>query len=502
MAALNSYEDQFDVTPAHRISRRRAIALGGLGATAIASGVTAWIADDNTKERTRSRPETGGANNELRQPVLLDSSGGRLHVELIAAAGARLAGRDTRALGYNTMSPGPTLRVRPGDELAVRLTNHLDQPTNLHTHGLRVSPQANSDNPFVRIDPGTSFDYQIQVPSDHPSGTYWYHPHHHGMVTDQIYGGLAGALLVEPPPGQAPDLAVAADQVLVVTDITLTGDGSVAVPSTMDRNMGRQGEWVLINGQHHPTIPADRSAVQRWRIVNACVSRVLAIRLQGHQLLQIAHDGTFLPAPATKEQVVLGPGNRADVLVRPSTPGRYELTAEPFQRGSMDGKPIISGFAALATMAVSDSPTVATPLPGPLPTETPPTGPVVSHRQIAFQMSMGAPGKAATFLIDGRTFDPARDDQAPALGTVEEWTVTNTTSMAHPFHLHVWPFTLLASSDGTPPLGVPQDVVMLPANGWVRLRIPFTRFAGRSVFHCHILDHEDLGMMATVNVHA
>lgn len=460
----------------------------------------AWIVSDKTDRRTAST--TGrDTSNDLHQPVLLDSSHGRLEVELTAAAGVRLAGRDTRALGYNTISPGPTLRVRPGDELAVRLTNHLDQPTNLHTHGLRVSPQANGDNPFVRIDPGASFDYLIRVPKDHPSGTFWYHPHHHGMVTDQIFGGLAGALLVEPLPGQPPDLAAATDQVLVVTDITLTDDGRVATPSTMDRNMGRQGQLVLINGQHHPTIPVDHDEVQRWRIINACVSRVLVLRLQGHQLLQIAHDGTFLSELTPKDQVVLGPGNRADVLVRPTTPGHYELTAEPFQRGSMDGKPIVSEFAALATMAVSDKTAMPMSLPGPLPVETPSDGPVVAHRQIAFQMSMGAAGEAATFLIDGRTFDPDRDDQATTLGAIEEWTITNTTQMAHPFHLHVWPFTVLANSDGTTPLGVAQDVVLVPAQGWVRLRIPFTRFAGRSVYHCHILDHEDLGMMATVNVH-
>lgn len=100
--------------------------------------------------------------------------------------------------------------------------------------------------------------------------------------------------------------------------------------------------------------------------------------------------------------------------------------------------------------------------------------------------------------IDGRTFDPARDDQTVAFGSTEEWVVTNTSSLAHPFHIHVWPFTVTASSDGATPTGTPQDVVLVPARGWVRLRIPFTGFTGRSVYHCHILDHEDRGMMATV----
>jgi FtsP/CotA-like multicopper oxidase with cupredoxin domain len=96
--------------------------------------------------------------------------------------------------------------------------------------------------------------------------------------------------------------------------------------------------------------------------------------------------------------------------------------------------------------------------------------------------------------------DPARDDQTTSLGAIEEWTIENPGPMLHPFHLHAWPFTVLESSDGTEPAGVPQDVVEVPARGWVRLRIPFTGVTGRSVYHCHILDHEDLGMMATINV--
>ncbi|SPM38323.1 Multicopper oxidase with three cupredoxin domains (includes cell division protein FtsP and spore coat protein CotA) [Mycobacterium numidiamassiliense] len=496
------------------ISRRRALILGGIGAVAATAVAIDSVASHAGSGTERWSPADTG--NQLNQPAMVDSKDGRLELELIAAAGVRLAGRDTHALGFNDSSPGPTLRVRPGDELAVRLTNRLDKPTNLHTHGLRVSPLGNSDNPFLRVDPGTSFDYLIQIPPDHPAGTFWYHPHHHGMVADQIFGGLVGALLIDPSPGQAPALDVTADHVLMVTDITLADDGTVAAPSAMDRDRGREGEVVLINGQHCPTIPADPGGMQRWRFINGCVSRVLAIRLQGHQLFQIARDGTYLPAPAPKNEVLLGPGNRVDVLVRPTAPGRYQLSARAYQRGSMGSMTITSGFAGLATMDVSQIPVTQplTPLPDALPVETPTMGAVTAQRQTIFAMTTGADAGAmgggmdgandagaTVFTIDGRTFDSARDDQTVALGAIEEWTVINTTPMAHPFHLHVWPFTVLASSDGTSPIGTPQDVVLVPPQGWVRLRIPFTTFPGRSVYHCHVLDHEDLGMMATVNVH-
>ena len=130
------------------ISRRRALLLGGTGAAALLAGAAGWIITANTG---LAAPGDGGfgaavTGAELVGPHVLDSQGGRLQVELVAAPGVLSAGRATRALGFNATSPGPTLCVRPGDELAVRLTNRLDQPTNLHTHGLRVSPEGNSDN--------------------------------------------------------------------------------------------------------------------------------------------------------------------------------------------------------------------------------------------------------------------------------------------------------------------------------------------------------------------
>ena len=109
-------------------------------------------------------------------------------------------------------------------------------------------------------------------------------------------------------------------------------------------------------------------------------------------------------------------------------------------------------------------------------------------------------GMGMAFTIDGRGFDPARTDQNVTAGTTEDWTVRNNGPLAHPFHLHAWPFTVLATSDATPVSGVPQDVVLVPPGGWARIRIPFTHQTGRTVYHCHILDHEDLGMMATIDV--
>jgi FtsP/CotA-like multicopper oxidase with cupredoxin domain len=462
----------------------------------VLTGATGWAVTATTNPGAGEfQPGADGA--ELLQPPVLDSRGGRLPVELTAAAGVRLAGRDTSALGFNGGSPGPTLRVRPGDELAVRLTNRLDQPTNLHTHGLRVSPQANSDNPFVTIEPGESFDYLYRIPVDHPAGTHWYHPHHHGLVADQLFGGLVGGLIVD----RGTDLPVTTDRLMLVTDTTLDADGTVAPTSAADRAMGREGRLLLVNGQLLPTVTAAPGVTERWRIVNACTSRVLSLRLEGHQLVQIAQDGSFLTRPTTHDRLVLAPGNRADIVVQPRDTGRFALIADPFDRGSMMGNRTGSTApTTLATLVGSGPSRTAEPLPAALPAEAPGSAPISRTRQTEFRMGMGGGGGMMAVSIDGRTYDATRDDQTVAFGSTEEWVVTNTSPLAHPFHIHVWPFTVTASSDGAVPVGTPQDVVLIPPRGWVRLRIPFTGFSGRTVYHCHVLDHEDAGMMATVVV--
>jgi FtsP/CotA-like multicopper oxidase with cupredoxin domain len=305
---------------------------------------------------------------------------------------------------------------------------------------------------------------------------------------------------------------VTGDRVLLVTDTTLDRSGRVAAVSPMAAMMGREGELVLVNGQHQPVIAVAPGAVERWRVINGCTSRVLALRLEGQRLTQVALDGVFLPAPVDRDQVVLAPGNRADLLLRAAGSGQHPLLSEPYNRGTAmmggmgtdGGRSSSGGPVKLATLATDGPATAPPPFPATLPAPPVPQGPVTGERQLTFAMGMGGGmGMGGmSFTIDGRTFDPRRDDHTVQLGTTEEWTVVNASPMDHPFHLHAWPFHVAAASTATPPTGVRQDVVLVPARGWVHLRIPFTDHPGRSVYHCHILDHEDRGMMGTVNVRA
>ncbi|MHA7282259.1 multicopper oxidase family protein [Arthrobacter sp. TMS2-4] len=484
------------------ISRRQALVLGGLGVagTAASSAGLIWTLT------SRDVPVTGS---DLTQPPEERSTNGRLQVRLEAAPGQLLlAGRPAAALGYNGGIPGPTLRVRAGDVLQIGLVNNLAETTNLHVHGLHVSPEGNGDNVFVSVDPGGTFDYEYTLPDDHPPGVYWYHPHHHGMVADQIFAGLFGAIIVEDPE----HIEASAERVLVISDTTLDDLGNIPEVSAMERMMGREGELILVNGHRNPHISARPGQRERWRIINTCVSRYLGLRLDGQQLQLLGMDSGRFPTPEPLDELLLTPGNRADLLVTTTT-GDSTLRALHRDRGSMAGmmgsgagarNPADQpGGTALATLRVAGEPVAALTAvpaqPGPADLRS---GSVAARRRIvlAADMGMGMGGGMMRFTINGREFDEARTDTTVAAGDVEEWTLINTSPMDHPFHLHVWPMQIIEEDTPGTNVALWQDVVNVPANGHVKVRVAFKDFRGRSAYHCHILDHEDLGMMGTIQV--
>ena len=374
------------------MSRRRALGLIALGTAGITVGAAGWAASLSSPVGSDAPPRPGASGQLLTEPPVLASHHGVLDVELTAAPGVTLAGRDTAALGYNNTSPGPTLRVAPGELLRIRLTNHLQTPTNLHTHGLHVSPQGNGDNPFVSIAPGAAFDYAYRIPADHPAGTYWYHPHRHGHVADQLFGGLVGALLID----HGSELPVTSDRILLVTDTTLDATGRIAAAGMMDKMMGRQGQLVLVNGQHQPVIAAAPGGTQRWRIINGCASRVLSLRLADHPLIHVASDGGFLPAPVDRDHIVLAPANRADVIVRPARAGQYPLVTAPYDRGTGMMSSMMASRATgpitLATLTVTGPAAASPPVPATLPAPPIPMGPITGQRQLTFAMGMSGMG--------------------------------------------------------------------------------------------------------------
>jgi FtsP/CotA-like multicopper oxidase with cupredoxin domain len=485
------------------ISRRKALLLGGLGFAGMAGGAgLIW-----TLTAAPPGPVTGG---ELTQPPEERSTDGQLQVRLEAAPGQLLlAGRRAAAIGYNQTIPGPTLRIRPGELLKIKLVNNLVGATNLHVHGLHVSPEGNGDNVFVSVDPGGIFDYEYKLPQDHPPGVYWYHPHHHGTVADQIFAGLFGAIIVE----DREPIEASAERVLIVSDSTLDGLGNIAAVPAMERMLGREGQLILVNGQSNPQFRARPGERERWRIVNACVARYLRLRLDGQQLQLLGMDSGRFRKPEKVEELLLTPGTRADLLVTTGT-GDSVLRAVYRNRGSMPGM-MGPGFGArspadepdgvaLATLRISGEPVPPlAPVPAYHGLADLRSSMVAARRQVVLAAGMGMSGGGAgmmRFTINGREFNQARTDTTVAAGSVEEWTLTNISPMDHPFHLHVWPMQIVEENGQGMDDVVWQDVVNVPAHGRVKVRVAFTDFRGRSVYHCHILDHEDLGMMGVIDV--
>ncbi|WP_295016082.1 multicopper oxidase family protein [uncultured Micrococcus sp.] len=489
------------------LTRRQLLALGAAGAgAAAAGGAGLWW--------TGGGGQALGGGRELVQPEVLSSRDGALDLALEAApARVRIGARTAHVQAFNGSLPGPTLRVRPGDTLRVAMTNGLDDPTNLHVHGLHVSPQDNGDNPFVSIAPGETFDYEYVLPGDHPPGTYWYHPHHHGHVADQLAAGLYGAIVVEDPD----PVPVARERVLVVSDITLDASGNLAEVSPPQQMMGREGETVLVNGQVRPEATAAPGERELWRVVNACPSRYLRLTLDGQTLRLSGRDLGRLPEPVELTEVTLAPGNRVELLVD-TREGTSTLVAAPVDRGSMDGMmggampgdgPGNDEPIELLTLEVAgDRAGDAGPVPAGPSLRDLREEPVEARRTLDFAMGMGGmggmmgsmrgPGQMMSFTIDGQQFDAERTDQRVRVGTVEEWTLVNSSPMDHPMHLHVWPMQVVSAAGRDVPGPRWQDVVNIPAFGEVTVRVAFEDFGGRTVYHCHILDHEDLGMMGTV----
>jgi FtsP/CotA-like multicopper oxidase with cupredoxin domain len=509
------------------VDRRSLLRMGAAGAVIVgASGLAGCMSSGaghgndggngtgGGSDTGNNSPTAGGAPGAVfASPKELRSSGGRLELELVAAPAQVPWGSGTRyALAYNGSVPGPTLRVRPGDTISLRLSNELDAPTNLHTHGLHISPDGASDNVLVMIDPGSAHDYEYVIPSDHPSGTFWYHPHHHGNVATQVSGGLCGVIVVEDDLDDQPALADTSERVLVLSDPTIGPDDTVLSVSQMVQMQGREGDVVLVNGQLRPVITAATGTTERWRIVNASASRYYRLSVSLDTMHQIASDHGRLAKPRPVDQLDLAPGQRAEVLVRLDQPGQVVLRSAVVERGmSMHGGSGMGGMGGmgasgraagstidLLTLAVGGQFKAAPALPTALRATDPVEAlPVDRTRAITFgAMGMGA----GEFTIDGKTFAVDRVDTTVAIDTIEDWTVTNASMMDHPFHLHVWPFRVVDRSNRTPLDPGWRDTVNVPAGESVTVRVVFRDFTGTAVYHCHILDHEDLGMMGVIRV--
>ena len=384
------------------------------------------------------------------------------------------------------------------------MTPRLPEATNLHFHGLHVSPEGSADNSFRHLHAGEGAEYAFEIPANHRGGTYWYHPHVHGSAARQVARGLAGVFVIRGELDQIPEIASATESVLVLQDFALDASGRPVEPNPMQQMQGREGNLVTVNGVLNPAIRVQRRGWIRLRILNASPARFYRLRLEQHVLVQVASDGGALPAPVPREEILLTPGERVEVMVRGDRePGRYRLVSLPYDRGA--GGNMMGGAVptplTLATLQYEGETDREWELPDRFADIEPLVEPAV-RRNVVLGQAMGPGagmmGGGMAFTLNGRVFDPGRVDAQPRLGAVEEWEFLNMTTMDHPMHIHTNSFQVVERDGRVNPVW--KDVVLVPARSAVKVRMRFDDFVGRGLYHCHILDHEDLGMMGVVEV--
>ncbi|MFE6041097.1 multicopper oxidase family protein [Streptomyces sp. NPDC056452] len=385
-------------------------------------------------------------------------------------AGRAEAGR----LAYNGTGPGPgpLLRLREGDRVRLTFRNDLDTPSSLHLHGVPMPPA--TDAPLAHLAPGQSDVREFTLPPG-SAGTYWYHPHAHGDVERQLLAGLAGPIVITGPADDQPALRNADDRLLMFT---------------------RTGRDILVNGATRPVITA-RTGRTRLRLLNATAGDHLLLALTREDEPTTAHliatDSGLVERPVPLTEILLAPGERAEILVATTTRGRLTLRALPYSVYGPGGQRTPD-----RPMAAIDIPTGLDPVELPaslLPVEK--IDPATAARTRRILLDGAGNG---SYTIDGRTFDHHRVDLHASLDTLEIWEVENTHTMDHPFHLHSYAVQLI-HRDGKPePFRAWRDTVNIPAGTTVRLAVPLRGKGGRTVYHCHIAAHEDLGMMGILEV--
>ncbi|BAN48774.1 multicopper oxidase family protein [Metapseudomonas resinovorans] len=395
------------------------------------------------------------------------------------------------SLVFNGNYNSPLLRLRAGGALDLTLDNRMDELTNLHFHGMTVTPLDGGDSIFRETQPHQKGQYHFAIPAAHHPGAYWYHSHFHGGAERQVTAGIAGPILVDGMLDPFPELKGIQERVLVLRNFQKTLTGKVASEIITSAPSIR-----TINGQALPVIDIKPGEMQLWHFLNIAANQYFRIRINGQNMQVLSRDGNTVNQEVVTDELLIGPSARFSVLVVGPAPGDH-----PIELGSGNTGPAGDSYRGeqLAILRSAGA-SVATPTIATYPqSEDFSKEPVANQRSFAFQDSATEPN---TFLINGARFELDRVDTTVKLGDLEEWTLNNPSQELHQFHIHQTDFQVTKINGVPVPFTGYRDNVFIPATGSITIRIPFRDpvMLGKFVYHCHILEHEDGGMMQAIQV--
>jgi suppressor of ftsI len=465
----------------------------------------------------------GEAPKRFSNPLEIRANNHTLSLTLHAA----IANDGKNSFYFNGRPNAPTLRLSPGDQLKITYVNDLPAKpkescaiapcmdmTNLHFHGLTISPDAPQDNVLdMMAMPGQSLRYTVQIPKDHPPGLYWYHTHPHGESHRQALDGMSGALVIEGIESYFPPLAGLPERVLVVRGRSIVNDPQSAdlkhrVELSWDlcgSEPETPGEIFTLNGSVRPQIEIAPGERQFWRLVNASADRYLDLQLEGETFEVVAMDGMPIaqhdPNHRTRSagHVLLPPAGRVEAIVTGPAAGTPKHLVSRCVDTGPDGDPN-------PAMVLADI--VSRPAPESVPrvleeSRKPDlkTLDLAAEEQAPPQFTVTFTEDKKGFYINGEKFAPGAAPMVrPKIGTLQHWRIVNATKELHPMHIHQVHFLPYAENDRPIVEPVWLDTVNVPYGGSVDVIMDFTNpvIKGMSVFHCHLLNHEDKGMMAKI----
>ncbi|ECH3567029.1 multicopper oxidase CueO [Campylobacter upsaliensis] len=415
-----------------------------------------------------------------------------------------IKGKKTKFYTYNGSIPAPKIEIFEEDVVEIIVKNKLKEPTTIHWHGVLVPPEQDG-NPHDPILAGEERLYRFTIPKD-SAGTYWYHPHPHFISSKQVSMGLAGAFVVRAKKDALNHLK---EKDLMISDLRLDENAQIPNNNLADWLNGREGEFVLINGQFKPKITL--STKERIRIYNATAARYLNLRIQGAKFILVGTDGGLIEKPLFKDELFLSPASRAEFLISVPEGGEFKLESLYYDRDKMMVKEEPSTLFLADISIKKENIELPKALKQFKPLEEPKEFKEVimseDHTQMHGLMKKGEEdlkkALASMFLLNNKIYDLKRIDLSSKVGVVEDWIIINKSHMDHPFHIHGTQFELISSKlNGKikkAEFRALRDTINVRPNEELRLRMK-QDFKGLRMYHCHILEHEDLGMMGNLEV--